>query len=118
MDDNVLVLNNENEHLSSGLIATADDTWTEIQLQTAKIIHEATERMLAVEDFTPNGDRDHWLHDLRSPGASMLSAVTLLLDEIEYSPSSLDTEVVVLLREKILQLRAAVDEMTGEHEEW
>ena len=118
MDDNVLAINSEIERLSSGLIATVDESWNEIQRQTVNIIHEATERMLAVSDATPDGDRDHWLHDLRSPGASMLSAVTLLLDDADYSPSTLDTKVVAVLQEKIVQLRAAIDEMTGEHEEW
>ena len=118
MDDNVLALNSEIKRLSSDLIASADQSWNEIQLQTVKIIHEATERMLVVHDMTPNGDREHWLHDMRSPGASMLSAVTLLLDEAEYSPSTLNTAVVSMLKEKIVQLRAAIDEMTGEREEW
>jgi hypothetical protein len=118
MDDTVLAINSEIERLSSDLIATADESWNDIQLQTAKIIYEATERMAVVGDMTPDGDRDHWLHDLRSPGASMLSAVTLLLDEAEYSPSTLNTAAVSLLQEKIVQLRAAIDEMTGEHEEW
>ena len=118
MDDNVLAFNSEIKRLSSDLIATADESWSEIQLQTVKIIYEATERMLAVGDATPDGDREHWLHDLRSPGASMLSAVTLLLDEVDYSPSTLNTAVVSVLQEKIVRLRAAVDEMTGEHEEW
>jgi hypothetical protein len=118
MDGNVLALNSEIKRLSGDLIAAADASWSEIQLQTVKIIYEATERLVAMNDTTPNGDREHWLHDMRSPGASMLSAVTLLLDEVEISPSSLNTATVAALREIIVRLRAAIDEMTGEHEEW
>jgi hypothetical protein len=118
MDNKVLTLNAEINRLSSGLLSTADDTWSEIQRQTVKIIQEATERMVVMSGTTPNSDYDHWLHDLRSPGASMLSAVVLLLDEVEYSPSTLNTAVVATMREKIVQMRAAVDEMAGEHAEW
>ena len=118
MDDNVLALNTEIKRLSSDLMATADESWSEIQRQTVKIIYEATERLVLVNDISPNGDREHWLHDLRSPGASMLSAVTLLLDEAEYAPSNLDASAVKMLRGKIVELRAAIDDMTGEHEEW
>jgi hypothetical protein len=118
MDDSVVALNSQIRRLSSALLATADESWSEIQLQTVKIILDATDRMANLNGLTPNGDREHWLHDLRSPGASMLSAVTLLLEEAEYTPSSLDTDAVKVLREKILELRAAIDTMTGEHEEW
>ncbi|MBZ0289240.1 MAG: hypothetical protein K8I30_16595 [Anaerolineae bacterium] len=118
MDNSVLALNAEIKRLSSALLATADESWSEIQRQTVKIILEATDRMMNVNGLTPNGDREHWLHDLRSPGASMLSAVTLLLDEADYAPSSLDTDAVKMLQQKIVELRAAIDLMTGEHEEW
>ena len=118
MDNTVLALNDEIKRLSSDLIASADASWNDIQLQTAKIIYEATERMIIVMGIPPNGDREHWLHDMRSPGASMLSAVTLLLDEAEYSPSTLNTAIVATLQEKIVRLRSAIDELTGEHEEW
>src|SRR5689334_5632545 len=94
MDDMVLALNSDIKQLSNDLIATADESWSDIQLQTVKIIHEATERLVMLNDATPDSDREHWLHDLRSPGASMLSAVTLLLDEVEYSPSTLNTGIV------------------------
>ncbi|MEO8612703.1 MAG: hypothetical protein ABI690_32715 [Chloroflexota bacterium] len=116
--DDVQALNSEIKRLSRDLIATADTTWSTIQLQTLQIIHEATDRMLAMSGTTPNGDREHWLHDLRSPSASMLSAVTLLLDEADYSPSSLDKTAVKGLQDKIVELRSAIDEMTGEHQEW
>ena len=53
------------------------------------------------------------MHDLRSPGASMLSAANLLLDEAEITPSNLDVGAVMTLQDKILELRAAIEEMTG-----
>jgi hypothetical protein len=114
MKGKVLALNAEVSQLSGDLIANADESWSEIQLQTAKIIHDATQRVPFMVETSPNGDREHWLHDLRSPGASMLSAVTLLLDEAVYTPSNLNVEAVQNLQGKIVLLRAAIDDMAGE----
>lgn len=110
-------LNADIHQLSTDLLAQVDESWSEIQQQTVKIIQEATERQAVLIDTPPYGDPEHWLHDLRSPGASMLSAVTLLLDEAEFTPSSLDITVVGHLRNKIVELRAAVEAMAGEQHE-
>jgi hypothetical protein len=65
----------------------------------------------------PYGDPDHWLHDLRSPGASMLSAANLLLDEVEITPSNLDVGAILHIQEKIFELREAIEEMSGAQHE-
>jgi len=116
MDERILALNAEVNRLSFDLLATADESWSEIQRQTVQIIQEATERMTSLVDTVPNGDPEHWLHDLRSPSASMLSAVTLLLDEADYTPSHLDLARVGFLREKIIELREAIDELANERQ--
>lgn len=118
MEERVLVMNADIQHLSQDLLAQADETWSAIQQQTVKIIHEATERLALIVVTPPYTDPDHWLHDLRSPGASMLSAVNLLLDEAEITPSSVDVNAVLHIQEKILALREAIEEMSGAHQEF
>jgi hypothetical protein len=118
MDERVLIMNADIQQLSGALLAQADETWSDIQQQTVKIIHEATERLAAIVVTPPYGDPDHWLHDLRSPGASMLSAVNLLLDEAEITPSSVDVNAVLHIQEKILTLREAIEEMSGARAEF
>jgi len=117
MDEQVLVLNADIHRLSSALLAQADDSWSDMQMQTLIIIQEASERLVVLVATPPYGDPDHWLHDLRSPGASMLSAISLLLDEIEYTPSSLDRTAAEKLYDQIVRLRSAVDAMFGQQEE-
>ena len=45
MEERVLVMNADIQQLSRDLLAQADETWSDIQRQTVKIIHEATERL-------------------------------------------------------------------------
>lgn len=117
MDERVLIMNADIQQLSRDLLARADESWSAIQQQTVKIIHEATERLALIVVTPPYTDPDHWLHDLRSPGASMLSAANLLLDEAEITPSNLDVSAVMTLQDKILELRAAIEEMSGAQHE-
>ncbi len=114
MDERVLIMNADIQQLSSDLLAQVDESWSDIQQQTVKIIHEATQRLAVMVVTPPYTDPDHWLHDLRSPGASMLSAANLLLDEAEITPSSLDVNAVLRIQEKILEVRAAIEDMSGE----
>jgi hypothetical protein len=95
-------------------MGTVDESWNDIQRQTVRIVQESTERLNLVIDTVPSGDYEHWLHDLHSPGASMLSAINLLLDEAEFTPIHLDIDRVKILREKIIALRAAIDELAAE----
>src|SRR5687768_4471974 len=117
MGEQVLSMNADIQQLSRDLLVQADESWSDIQRQTVKIIYEATERLAVIAVTPPYTDPDHWLHDLRSPGASMLSAATLLLDEAEITPSNLDVSAVMRIQEKILELRAAIEEMSGAQHE-
>jgi DNA-binding NarL/FixJ family response regulator len=114
MNDYVLDLNADIHRRSITLLQTADDTWSDIQHQTVKIIQEAAERLPDLVATAPTSDPDHWLHDLRSPGASMLSAVSLLRDEAEITPSHLDLAAVAALHDVILELRAAIEDLANE----
>jgi hypothetical protein len=118
MDDKLLTLNVEIHRLSGDLLAKVDDSWNDIQQQTITIIYEATERLEVVAASIPDPDHDPWIHDLRSPGASMMSASALLMDELTGSPNEGYIPVVQRMQNKIIELRTVIDAMSDDNPDY